>query len=193
MKLLQAIGLAAAVTFGGAQAASAVTMFTANLTEDQEVTAPTPLGASGTAKLTLNDAQTRLEMTVQLFGLDLDGMQTATNDDDVVAMHIHAAPKGVNGGVVFGLISPNNDLNSDLMIDPVAGLISSAWDVGEGNAGTDLALQLGNLFARGLYFNVHTPASPPGQIRGQIVSEPTVLGLLASGAVLAGIAARRRA
>ena len=193
MKYMKSLCLGAAMALGSINAAGAVTIFSANLTEAQEVAAPTPLGASGSATLVLNNAMTRLEMTIQLFGLDLDGMQTISTDDNVLAMHIHAAPAGVNGGVVFGLISPNNDLNGDLMIDPVAGLISSAWDVGEGNAGTDLALQLGNLFAEGLYFNVHTPVSPAGQIRGQIaaVSEPATLGLLAGGLALAGFVRRR--
>ncbi len=191
MKYLQSLCLAAAMALGLVQTAGAVTIFSASLTEAQEVAPPTPLGASGTATLVLNDLMTRLEMNIQLFGLDLDGTQTATTDDNVVAMHIHAAPAGVNGGVVFGLISPNSDLNGDLMIDAAAGTISSAWDVGEGNAGTDLALQLGNLFSRGLYFNIHTPVSPAGQIRGQIVSEPAVLGLLASGLLFAGFLRRR--
>lgn len=190
MKYVRYLCLAAAMAIGAINSAGAVTIFTANLTEAQEVAPPAPLGASGSALLRLNDAMTRLEMTVQLFGLDLDGNQTASVDDDVVAMHIHAAPAGVNGGVVFGLISPNSDLNGDLTIDPVAGLIFSAWDVGEGN-GTDLPLQLGNLFNQGLYFNVHTTASPAGQVRGQIVSEPAALGLLAGGLAVAGFMRRR--
>lgn len=193
MKLLQAMGLAAAVTLGGTQAVNATTMFTADLTEAQEVAAPMPLGASGMATLVLNAAMTRLEMTIQLVGLDLDGLQTATVDDNVTAMHIHAAPVGVNGGVVFGLLGLMSDLNGDLMTDPVTGLVSSAWDLGEGN-GTDLNLQLGNLFSEGLYFNVHTMASPGGQIRGQIVGvpEPTGLAMLAGATVIVGFAVRRR-
>jgi len=191
MKLFSVVGLAVAMTLGLAQAASAVTIFTANLTESQEVTAPAPLGASGNATLVLNNAMTRLDISIQLFGLDLDGLQTlGTIADDVTALHIHAAAAGVNGGVVFGFISPNHDLNGDLMIDPVAGTLIGGWDVGEGN-GTDIVGQLGNLFSRGLYLNVHTTASPGGQIRGQLISEPVVPGMLAAGLALVGWLRRR--
>ncbi|MAY74650.1 MAG: hypothetical protein CMJ31_08080 [Phycisphaerae bacterium] len=145
--------------------------------------------ASGTATLTLNEAQTRLEIFLNITGLDFDGNQTpGTNADNITALHIHRAPAGSNGGVVFGFISPNHDLNGDLVIDPVAGTLFSAWDLTEGN-NTTLAAELPNLFADGLYFNVHTVAFGGGEIRGQIVPAP------ATGAILAGagfLAARRR-
>jgi hypothetical protein len=149
--------------------------------------------ASGFATQTLNDDQTRLEIDITLLGVDLDGMQTPDDpDDNVTASHIHAAPAGVNGGIVFGFIGPNSDTNGDLVIDPVAGTIVSAWDLTEGN-GTTLGDQLTNLFAGGLYINVHTPAFPGGEIRGQIlpVPEPGSLALLAIG--LIAIAFVRRA
>jgi hypothetical protein len=184
----------AAVVAGGlvacmASAASA-TPFVATLTGDQEVPAVVT-SASGSAVLELNAAQTRLEMTITLLGLDLDGLQTpGDTNDDVTAMHIHAAPAGVNGGVVFGLIGPNSDLNADLVINAAAGTIFSAWDLNEGFS-TTLAAQLPALFSEGLYFNVHTPANPGGEIRGQIlVPEPATLGLFGFG--LAGLYAVRR-
>ena len=150
----------------------AVTLFSANFSGEQE-NPPVTSSASGTAQLSLNDAMDRLEINIQLFGLDLDGNQTPDGDDDVVALHIHRAPVGSNGPVVFGLISPNNDTSvpPDLMIDPVAGTLFSAWDLTEGN-NTTLADELVNLFSSGLYFNVHTPGNPSGEIRGQIVPVP---------------------
>lgn len=169
-------------------------LFQADLTADQEVPTPGDVTASGSATLLLNDAMDRLEISIQLFGLDLDGLQTAADpSDDVTAAHIHSAPAGTNGAVVFGFINPNNDTNGDLVIDAVAGTIFSAWDLAEGLS-TTLAAQLPNLLASGLYINVHTPSFPAGAIRGQVVrvAEPGVLGLF--GLAFAAFAwVRRRA
>lgn len=172
---------------------SAATLFQATLSGDQEVPAVSTT-ASGIANLTLNDAQTRLEINIQISGLDLDGLQTpGTTSDDVTGAHIHAAPAGDNGGVVFGFIGPNNDLNGDLVIDAAAGTIFSGWDLNEGN-GTTLAAQLSNLLSDGLYINFHTPANTGGEIRGQIqvVPIPAAVWLFGSGLLgLVGIARRK--
>lgn len=175
----------------------AATVFQATLTGDQEVPVPIVTDAFGTAILTLNDAQTRLVIDIQLFGLDLDGNQTpGTADDNVTASHIHFAPAGSNGGVVFGFISPNHDTNGDLIIDPVAGTISSAWDLLEGSGSHTLANNLANLFAGNLYINVHTMAVPGGEIRGQIgiVPIPAAVWLFGSGLLgLIGVTRRKKA
>jgi hypothetical protein len=169
--------------------ALAVTNFHATLNGDQE-NPSVPTAASGSATLQLNDAQDRLTIDIQVSGLDLDGNQTpGTDQDDVTLAHIHAAPGGMNGGVVFGFISPNNDTNGDLMIDPVAGTVSSAWDLSEGN-GTTLGAQLVNLFNEGLYINFHTVANGGGEIRGQIIPEPAT-GLLLLLAAVAAATYRR--
>ncbi|MCO6440750.1 MAG: CHRD domain-containing protein [Nitrococcus mobilis] len=180
--------------------AQAVMVFEANLSGDQEVPPVTSL-ASGSAELALNDAQTELAILISLAGLDLDGNQTpGVNDDDVVAAHIHRAPAGTNGDVVFGFISPNNDTNNDLVIDAAAGTIFSVWDLGEGNS-TTLAAELPNLLNEGLYLNIHTPSFPGGEIRGQIlpvvaISEPAIFALFGVGLFglsLSATAALRRA
>ncbi len=173
--------------------AQAVMVFEANLSGDQEVPPVTSL-ASGSAELTLNDAQTELEILISIVGLDLDGNQTPGGDgDNVVAAHIHRAPAGDNGDVVFGFISPNNDLNNDLVIDAAAGTIFSIWDLGEGN-NTTLADELPNLLNEGLYINIHTPSFPGGELRGQIspavaISEPAVLTLFGVGLFGLGLSA----
>lgn len=179
--------IAATTALAIASPASALTTFTAVLEGSQEVP-PVTTSASGTAVLSLNDTQDRLEISIQISGLDLDGNQTPGNDqDDVTLAHIHRAPAGVNGPIVFGFIGPNSDLNGDLVIDPAAGTIVSAWDSDEGE-GTTLADELDNLFAQNLYVNIHTVAHGGGEIRGQVVPEPVTAVLLGLG--LAGLASR---
>lgn len=170
-------------------AAQGVTIFTAMLDGAQETPSPVVTAATGSATLTLNDDATRLEILVQINGLDLDGNQTPENTlDNVVSFHIHRAPVGVGGPVVFGFISPNSDLNGDLVINAAAGTVFSAWDLNEGN-NTTLAAELNNLRDGLLYLNVHTVARSTGEIRGQIVPEPATLAMLGLGA--AAIVRRR--
>ncbi|EAR23129.1 CHRD domain-containing protein [Nitrococcus mobilis] len=173
--------------------AQAVMVFEADLSGDQEVPPVTSL-ASGSAELTLNDTQTELAILISIVDLDLDGNQTSGVDgDNVGAAHIHRAPAGANGDVVFGFISPNNDLNNDLVIDAAAGTIFSVWDLGEGNAGTTLADELPSLLNEGLYINIHTPSFPGGELRGQItavaIPEPAALGLFVVGLFGLGLSA----
>jgi hypothetical protein len=166
------------------QPASAATRFRAIITHDQEISnPPVPFqGTSGIGWFVLSDDMTSLSYDIQLFGLDLDGLQTPAVDDNVTRTHFHAAPTGANGGIVYGQIDGNvalrNDLD-DLVVGPMAGTLSGVWDGLEGN-NTTLAAQLPNLLAGNLYFNVHTSDHAGGEIRGQIlyVPEPaTWLGL----------------
>ena len=146
-------------------ATSAQTDFIANLSAGQVVGGTTSM-ATGAAMMTLNAAQDTLTYSFLLAGLDLDGLQTPMDStDDVTAMHFHAAPAGVNGGVVFGQIAPNHDLD-DLVIDPVAGTLMGVW---EETDSVTLSSQLANLLAEGLYLNVHTTMYPGGAIRGQVL------------------------
>ena len=179
MKRILAVTLLSTAAAMVAIPTQAATLFRSTLSGAQEVP-PNASTATGTATLTLNDAQDRLEISVQLNGIDLDGNQTPDPGDDLTVAHIHRAPFGSNGPVVFGFVGPNSDVNGDLIIDPFAGTVTSAWDLNEGN-GTTLAAELGNLFAGRLYFNFHTNEFPPGEIRGQIVPvpEPTILSSFA--------------
>jgi hypothetical protein len=74
----------------------------------------------------------------------------ATGVDDATAAHIHTAAVGENGPVLIGLTQDAANLGH--------WSISSSLDSGD----------LGDYKAGGLYVNVHTPANPGGEIRGQI-------------------------
>lgn len=186
MKVLLAL-LPAASLLLLASGASALTTFSAELEGAQEVP-PVTTDASGSAELVLNDEQDRLEIAIQTEGLDFDGSQTPEiSTDDVVAAHIHSAPAGSNGPIVFGFIGPNDDTNGDLAIDPAAGTLESAWDADE-----NLDSHLEELFNEELYLNIHTQENTGGEIRGQIVPEPGTTGLLAGGLLLLALRSRGR-
>ena len=116
-----------------AAAANAAT-YTATLTGDQEVP-PVVTSATGSCSLT--------QLANYLIG-------TCThNVSNVIASHIHNAPAGVAGGIVFPFPSPVSPINVN-------------WT---GMSATDLT----NLEAGNLYVNVHSMANGGGEIRGQLI------------------------
>jgi hypothetical protein len=186
---------------------NAATFFTAQLTNDQEVTPanPTTTGGAprpvsfGTATFVLDDAQTSLSFIANIFNIDVTGSQTADTNDNLTAAHIHAgAPPGMNGGVRWGFFgAPFNDNNpNDAAFTAfsvgVGGTFTGKWDLLEGN-NTTLTAQLPNLLAELAYINFHTTQFGGGEIRGQILTPlPGALPLFASGLGALGLLAWRR-
>lgn len=111
--------------------------FAANLSGAQEVP-PVDTDASGTASLTLSEDLTTLSYELTIMDIE-----------NVTMAHIHEAPRGENGGVIFPL---------------AASSFQSLMDEIELNEE-----QLQALLAERYYFNVHTDQNPPGEIRGQIM------------------------
>jgi hypothetical protein len=189
--------LAFLVTLLASTSGHAGTIFWATLTHDQETTKgalttstgdPRPL-SFGSATFTLNDAETELAFTATIFYIDVTGSQTPDTFDNLVAAHIHVgALPGANAPVRWGFFgAPDNDSNPDnLVITPfatgVGGTFSSIWNQPEGNGGTTLTAQLPAIRAGLAYINFHTVQFGGGEIRGQIVPEPSAI-------VLAGMSA----
>lgn len=66
-----------------------------------------------------------------------------------IAAHLHTGAVGVSGGIVLGLAPAGTNAYSG------SGVLSAA--------------QVAGIFANNTYLNVHTPANPGGEIRGQVV------------------------
>jgi len=195
--------------------ASAVTLFSADITHDQEPGLPgtTPLITTdglpralsfGSATFILNDAMDALSFTATIFNIDVTGMQTPNDsNDNLIAAHLHAAAAtggpGTNASVVWGFFGmpANNNNPADGTMTPflgaVGGTFTGTWNAPEGNS-TNLLAQLGNIFAGRSYINFHTTQFGGGEIRGQVVPEIGSSGiLLVLGVVgLLGLERRRR-
>lgn len=93
---------------------------------------------SGTAAITLNQGQEEICLSVSV-----------ANVDTVIGGHIHAAPAGVNGGIVvdLGIVSTNT-----------TGCVSASAELIK-----DIRQQPWNY-----YINVHTTVFPGGAVRGQL-------------------------
>lgn len=94
-------------------------------------------------------------VTVDPATLVMQAHANTTGVDDAVAAHLHDEYAGTSGGVSVGLTQDPNEV--------------SRWSATDVTLSTDqfTALQSGRF-----YFNVHTPANPGGEIRGQVAPPP---------------------
>ena len=96
--------------------------------------------ASGIAASTVNRDTGLINLHVNASGVD-----------DATASHIHTAAAGQNGPVLIGLLQDGGNLGH--------------WSLTDVLLATD---SLGDYKAGSLYVNVHTPANPGGELRGQM-------------------------
>jgi hypothetical protein len=195
---LLALGLLVVV---GTSPAGAATIFTANMDNTQEVAPGLPGTTTGTAEvdLQLNDlGGGNFSLTMQiLFSSDFNFVNFGGVDSGtelVNNLHVHNQARGASGGVVWGIFAPDHDVDNDsaLTSNPDGTtLVTSEWDLTEGNGTVTLANFLAELQAAtpgsdvNLYLNVHTTEASGGAIRGQFVAVPVAVPVPASGALLA--------
>jgi hypothetical protein len=171
----------------------ACSMLTLGLASAADATAAPP-GASYTAQLSGGEevpphntpASGQATFQVSADGQSLTYSVTVSNITNVIAGHIHIAPKGTNGDIVLPLVptaSPGGGPRSGVIGQ---GTATAAQLIGpmQGKTMADLLAQID---AGNAYVNVHTasgasPATqmpgdfPPGEIRGQIVpSSPSTM------------------
>lgn len=115
-----------------------VDSFSFSLDGDQEVP-PSGSSATGSCTADLSDDAT---------GLDVDCTHDVASP---TAAHVHQAPAGEEGPVVFDFTDPTSPISATVPMDPV-----------------DVAA----FAARHLYVNIHSADSPEGEIRGQIGAPP---------------------
>ena len=122
------------------QMSASTANYTAQLSGAQEVP-PTNTQGRGDAQVTFDKASKQLRWTVNYSGLT----------SNATAAHFHTAAQGANGPVAIN-IAPSGPPQS-----PITGMATL----------TDAQAQA--LSAGQMYLNVHTPANPGGEIRGQVV------------------------
>jgi len=156
--------------------------FTAILSGDQEAPTPVATDATGAGTVVWDETTTTAAYTVRVTGVDFGPVlglepQTADTGDDVTAMHVHNAARGVRGPVVFGQIGDAQD-SDELSVTPNA---DGSWTVRGIWEATDPANVPITTFAQeltsapvgsdvALYFVVHTTSVPTGELRGQWVA-----------------------
>jgi hypothetical protein len=150
---------------------------TATLTGGQE-TPPNSSPGTGHATFVLDDAA----LTLTTEGVTFSGLTTG-----VVAAHIHApGPPGVSAPIVHPYDTAS-----------VAGLTSGTFatlDVWSATSSPALTPALvSDIEAGNTYINIHTTQFPAGEIRGQLVPEPSSLAMGATAVLFGlGFAWRRR-
>ena len=147
-----------------------------------QVPVPVVSAATGTMSLTLDTVTGLLDVTGSFSGLSIADFSFPPGSGGLEfgaagPFHIHNAPPGVDGNVVvlINLLGYFTDTASGVDIS-ASGLAFNPLLVGE-------------LLAGNLYFQLHTPTNPGGEIRGQIsaVPEPGTGLLMAMGLTVLGM------
>jgi hypothetical protein len=153
MKLMAAGVLAAGTGCGGGESLgglNAERSFNVALTAAEEVPAPKPTTASGTA-------------VVIVYADEIEYQLSAVNITGITMAHIHNGAPGVAGPIVVTLFQPTS----------ATGAVNGVFASGTLNAtnlppGVTMASLKALLLSGSAYVNVHTTNNQPGEIRGQL-------------------------
>ena len=151
----------------------------------EQVNPPVATTASGAGSVSWDAAARTAAYEYTVSGVDFGpvlgmGAQTETTADDVTIMHVHNAPRGVNGPVVFGQIGPAQDVDdlSIVLNDDSSWTVSGVWEPTDpANVSITQFAETLDLAVAGsevpLYSNIHTTTFPGGEIRAQWVASAT--------------------
>jgi len=177
LRTFAAVALCLAVLVASA---SAATVFQTTLTGAGE-NPPNGSPGAGTAVVTLNTAETMLEVNLTFSGITAPAS----------AAHIHCcAGPGVNAAVVL------NFVGNGFPVGATSGTFDHTFTLATDLAGISVPDFLTGLFAGTAYANIHDANFPVGEIRGQLAAttpEPGTWALMGlSVATLAAIRRTRR-
>lgn len=130
--------------------------FVATLEAAQE-NPPLQSPGTGRAVVLLSRSGDRIDVSVNMTGLE-----------NVTQAHIHRAPRGTNGGVIFWLWQLNNPI-----YPATPNQLGKSWLSPAVEARDEVFSQrvIDDLRAGNLYVNFHTTRNPGGEIRGQLVKQ----------------------
>lgn len=147
-RLSVSLVLALACLIAAAPSAKAEFVFLTFFSGSNEVPANNS-GAFGIGIFVLNDEATSLDWGIYYTGLE--GGNTS-------GAHFHMAPAGSNGGIIRAY--PN------AMFPSPEGSVTGAWTSADQQPLTEARAVA--MFEGNVYFNIHTPMWPGGEIRGQM-------------------------
>lgn len=166
---------------------TAATDFTVILDSAQEVADPPVLSdATGFGTMTLVDlggGQFRWDYSITISShLNFSGFDNSLDNGGrlVTGFHVHNANRGANGGVIYGVHSPDHDHSnsvSAVLNGDNSTTFTGSWTALDGNPVGNINTHGPSLLAAPIgdvpfYWNVHTGTFPAGEIRGQIVAIP---------------------
>lgn len=113
-------------------------------------------------------ASGRAVVMVSKSGDRIDVQVTNTGLESTTQGHIHRAPRGTNGGVIFWLWQAGNPLYPDGPENVGKSWVNPTFDTRDQPLTEQV---LADLRAGNLYVNFHTTRNPGGEIRGQLTPQ----------------------